>query len=162
MTQAHPICGCPTQIVAMFLKSQFLPRMQIKHLRRQRQHIQDRVRLGSSVRFLLQGHCEYWRCVNRRLHFRRGLTCLDLNFVLSGKFDGICGMAWCSTSLFHLWTVFVLQWKVWWMLARSPSSPSTLEIKSMESLTQYGGVTSAHYTGDFSVHELGKHQLLAS
>ena len=25
MTQAHPICGCPTQIVAMVLKSQFLP-----------------------------------------------------------------------------------------------------------------------------------------
>ena len=32
-----------------------------------------------------------------------------------------------------LWTEFVLQWKVWWMLARSPSSPSTLEIKSMKS-----------------------------
>ena len=72
MTQTPPICGCPTQIVAMVLKSQFLPRTQIKHLRRQRQHIQDRVRLGSSVRFLLQGHCEYWRCVNHRLHFRRG------------------------------------------------------------------------------------------
>ena len=71
MTQAHPICGCPTPIVTMVLKSQFLPRMQIKHLRRQRQHIQDRVRLGSSVRFLLQGHCERWGCVNRRLHFRR-------------------------------------------------------------------------------------------
>ena len=52
MTQAHPICGCPTQqIVAMVLKSQFLPRKRIRHLRRQRQHIQDRVRLGSSVRF---------------------------------------------------------------------------------------------------------------
>ena len=78
----------------MVLKSQFLPRTQIKHLRRQRQHIQDRVRLGSSVRFLLQGHCEYWRCVNHRLHFRRGDERVwTWDFVLSGKFDRICGMA---------------------------------------------------------------------
>ena len=61
----------PNSYCAMVLKSQFLPRKQIKHLRRQRQHIQDRIRLGSSVKFLLQGHCEYWRCVNHRLHFRR-------------------------------------------------------------------------------------------
>ena len=27
MTQAHPICGCPTQIVALVLKSQFLPQL---------------------------------------------------------------------------------------------------------------------------------------
>ena len=58
MTQAHPIYGCPTPIVTMVLKSQFLPQLQIKHLRRQRQHIQNRVRFGSSVRLLLRGHCE--------------------------------------------------------------------------------------------------------
>ena len=44
MTQAHPIYGCPTPIVMMVLKSQFPPQLQIKHQRRQRQHIQNRVR----------------------------------------------------------------------------------------------------------------------
>ena len=58
MTQAHPIYGCPTPIVTMVLKSQFLPQVKIKHLRRQRQHIQNQVRFGSSVRLLLRGHCE--------------------------------------------------------------------------------------------------------
>ena len=38
----------------MVLKTQFLPQLQIKHLRRQRQHIQNRVRFESSVRLLLR------------------------------------------------------------------------------------------------------------
>ena len=40
MKQAPPIYGCPTPIVTVVLKSQFLPQLQIKHLSRQRQHIQ--------------------------------------------------------------------------------------------------------------------------
>ena len=56
MTQVHPIYECPTPIVTMVLKSQFLPQLQIEHLRRQRQHIQNRVRFGSSVRLLPRGH----------------------------------------------------------------------------------------------------------
>ena len=46
MAQVHPIYECPTPIVTMVLKSQFLPQLQIKRLRRRRQHIQTRVYSG--------------------------------------------------------------------------------------------------------------------
>ena len=113
MTQAHQICGCPTPIVTMVLKSQFLPRMQIKHLRRQRQHIQDRVRLRSSVRFLLQGHCERWGCVNRRLHFAEmtNVSGLGISYSLENLTESA---AWLYDPLPRsiLWTELILQWKV--------------------------------------------------
>merc|ERR1712135_172692 len=77
------------------------------------------------------------------------MGCLDLEFrALSANLTE--SAAWLGVPF--LSTEFVLQWKVWWMLARSPSSPSTLAIKSMD-LT-IGGVNSAHYTGDFAYTNL--------
>ena len=60
-----------------------------------------------------------------------------------------------------LWTEFVLQWKVWWMLARSPSSPSTLEIKIDGNIDHRWCQQRAQH-GRLRVNELGEHQLLAS
>ena len=51
MTQAHPIYGCPTPMITVVLKSQFLPQLQFLHLRRQQRHIQNRVRFGSRSGF---------------------------------------------------------------------------------------------------------------
>ena len=132
MTQIHPICGCPTPIVTMVLKSQFLPRMQIKHLRRQRQHIQDRVRLGSSVRFLLQGHCECW-----------GVSIADYTFAEMTNVSGL-GISYSLENLTNLRHGLMIHFPVpfcgrsSYSSGRSsgcwrPSSPSTLEIKSMKS-----------------------------
>ena len=59
---------------------------------------------------------------------------LEISFSLERK-NLTESAAWLDVPLpcSILWTEFILQWKVWWMLARSPSSPSTLEIKSMKS-----------------------------
>ena len=81
-------------MVAIILKSQFLPRKQIRHLRRQRQHNQDRVRLGSSVRFLLQDTVNIGGVSIADYTFAEvtNVSGLGISYSLE-KFDGICGMA---------------------------------------------------------------------
>ena len=74
-------------------------------------------------------------CTNHRLHFRRDayVSRLEISFSL-GRSNLTESAAWLMFH-FHpiVWTEFILQWKVWWMLARSPPSPSTLKVKSMRS-----------------------------
>ena len=120
---------CPTQIVAMVLKSQFLPRKQIKHLRRQRQ--QNQIEYDS-------GQCQEdtvniggVSIADYTFAEVTNVSRLGISYSL-GKFAE--SAAWLDVPLpcSILWTEFVLQWKVWWMLAQSPSSPSTLEIKSIK------------------------------
>ena len=133
MAQTHPICGCPIQIVAMALRSQFLPRRQIEHLCRQRQHTQDRVRLESSVKFYSRN------TVNIRGMSLKDYTSADMtNVAVLGfsysleRVDGIGSMAWSSTSLFHF--VDEVRTPVGNLVdvGANPSSPSTLQIKPIK------------------------------
>ena len=78
----------------MVLKSQFLPRRQIKHLRRQRQHIQDQVRLGSSVKFYSKdtvniGGVSITDYTSAEMP---NVSELGISYSLE-YFDGICSMA---------------------------------------------------------------------
>ena len=113
MTQVHPICGCPTQIVAMVLMSQFLPRRQIKHLRRQRQHVQDRVRLGSSVRFYSKDTVNIGGVSITDYTSAEVINVSELG--ISYSLENLTeSAAWLDVPLpcSILWTEFVLQWKV--------------------------------------------------
>ena len=67
-----------------------------------------------------------WRWVNHRFHIRRRNSRVwTWNFVMKKMTESA---AWLDVPLpcSILWTESVLQWKVWWMRAWSPSSLSTL------------------------------------
>ena len=77
----------------MALKSQFLPRLKIKHPRHQRQHIQNRERFGSSVRLFTEDTVNSVEVSITDHTFAEVTTCLDDIRTLWEKFDKICGMA---------------------------------------------------------------------
>ena len=94
MAQVHPIYECPTPIVTMVLKSQFLPQLQIEHLRRQRQHIQTRVYSSPVSSFYSEDTVNGVGVSIANYTFTEVTTVSGLGFrTLRRDFDEICGMA---------------------------------------------------------------------
>ena len=139
-------------LLCMVFKSQFIPR----------KDIQDRVRLLSSVRSLLPGSeniggvsIEWTEFTVYTFAEVTDVSGLGVSYP-PDNFDGISrGLVWLGVPF--PWTEFVLQCKVWWMLARSPSSPKN----QVDGELTVGCGEWRVLHGSFRVHELGKHQLLA-
>ena len=95
MAQVHPIYKCPTRLFTMVLRSQFSTTIAFRHLRRQRQHIHNRVRFGSSVRFLLQNTVNSDEVSIAHYIFAEVsyVSGLGLSYSLGKVFDQIGGMA---------------------------------------------------------------------
>ena len=106
----------------------------------QQQHIQDRVRFWSSSKFPLSVQCEHCWCQSQNT-LCRILKCLDCES--------------CTLSVLRVYERARTIVKVWWSPVRSPSSPSTLTIKSTEAFSI------ACTTRKFSCTRAWEHQLLA-
>ena len=115
MTQAHPICGCPTRIVAMVLKSQFLPQSRSSTYVANGSTFKFEYGSGPVSVFCSKDTVHSDGGVNRRLHFRRGDERVwTWIFVLSGRILTESA-TWLDVLLPYsiLWTGFVLQWTFW-------------------------------------------------
>ena len=150
LAQVHPIYECPTPIVTMALKSQFLPQLLIEHLRRQRQHIQIRIYSGPVSGLYSKNTVIADEVSIANYTFNAVTNVSGLGWLYSQeKFDEICGKACCSTSLFHFRNRVRTPVVNLVDAGAEPVFTFTLENQANEKLT-IGGVNNARNTGGFA------------
>ena len=102
------------RLLLMVLKSQFLPRTQIKHLRRQRQHIKIEYDSNPVSGFYSKDTVNIGGVSITDYTFDEvtNVSGLGISYSLENLTESA---AWLDVPLpcSILWTEFVLQWKVW-------------------------------------------------
>ena len=150
MTQAHPIYGCPTPIVTMVLKSQFLPQLQ------------SNTYVANDSTFRIEyGSGPVSGFSSEDTVYSNGVSIVNYTFAevtnvsglgfrtLWGNFDKIYGMARCSTSLFHFVDGVRTPVKGLVDAGAEPVFAFYLENQVDEKLT-INGVNRTHYTENFA------------